>query len=154
MAMIAGSNARDGTTQFAHGTIVATKLKTIAASPIEMVPAGGEGTFLELIGVWLILEAGSEKITETNDNLVVLYPSASATEASLRIECTNFIDQDVDMLTYAGPPVPDEILDKVSELQNKPLRLSGSSDEFGGNSSNDAKLHWRCTYRVHYLFQQ
>lgn len=152
MTTFANSRARDGELQFTHGTIEATKIKTMVASPIEMVPGAGEGTFLEFCGVWLILEAGSEGLTESSDNLIVYWTDGTGDELSITIEMTNFITRTSDYITYGGPNTTEPIV-AVATANNAPLVLSGTSGEFAGNASNDAKLHWRCAYRVHYFFQ-
>lgn len=149
----AGSRARDAETQFAKVTIGAADIKTLNASPVELVRGHGAGTFVEFVSAQLILEAGSEVLAETADNLQIHYTDASGAQVSNTIECTGFIDQSVDTMTTVGPFTTEPIVARTAAA-DAPLVLYNPNDEFTGNASNDAKLHVRVVFRVHNFFQE
>ena len=123
-------------------------ITALAATPIELVPAPGAGQSLELVGAILKLEAGTEVLTESADNLEIKYTNAAGVSVTGAIEMTGFIDQAVDTQTSALP-----ILDAIvasSAAENKALVLDNSGDgEIAGNASEDAKLVLMVTYRTH-----
>jgi hypothetical protein len=150
--MSAGSKARKGELQFAEGEIGAVQIKLLATTAQTLVPGQGDGTFIELVSGTLILEAGTEVLAETADNLAICYTNESGEQLSDTIECTGFIDQSADTVTLIQVNETPSIFTRA-ESNNAPLVLANLNDDFTGNSSNDSKLHWRVAYRVHYFFQ-
>ena len=122
------------------------EIKALRGSPKELVPAPGAGWFLVLQDVVLILNAGTNVLTETVDNLVVEYGSGQ--DATGAIETTGFIDQAVDQvaIVYAAPIATMT----AANLVNKNLRLFNTGDgEIAGNAALDATMTVIVNYQMH-----
>lgn len=148
--LTAGGKARKGELQFAKVTIGAAKIKTLNASPVELVPAFGADAYTEFVSATLELKAGSEVLTEAADNLAIHYTDASGAQLSNTIECTGFIDQSADTVTFVGPNTTEPIV-AASSANNQALVLYNPNDEFAGNASNDAQLSVEVAFRVHHF---
>lgn len=146
--MGAGGRARKGELQHTRVTIGAAAVKTLNASPVTIVEGCGVDSYIEFVSATLELRAGTEVFTETADNLAFCYTDASGTQLSNTIECTNFIDQSVDTITFVGPNSTEPIV-AHSTADDAPLVLANLNDEFAGNASNDAQLSVEVAYRVH-----
>jgi len=144
----------------AYGNISADNLHTdivtatygyitaLRAAPFQLVPAQGDGTLIEFVSAVLILNAGSEALTESDDNLQIVYDSGNGAAVSEVIEATGFINQTVDTITRAVP-IADPI-DAAADIVNKNLALKNIGDsEYGGNASEDVTMRVIITYRVH-----
>lgn len=127
--------------------ITNAELKAIRATPKTLVPAPGSGKALKLLGGVLLLDYGSNALTETADNLAVKYTDGSGAAVSETIECTGFIDQTADTLTSIEP-IKDAIAAK-SGSENKALVLHNTGDgEYGGNAAADTVLRAKILYTV------
>ena len=125
-----------------------SEIKALRTSPKELVAVPGSGKLLEFVSAVLILDAGSEVLTESEDNLAIEYNNGSGVAVSETIEVTGFIDQPTDTITRAIP-VKDAI-DASADIVNKNLALVNIGDgEYGGNASNDAEMRVIITYRNH-----
>jgi hypothetical protein len=128
-------------------TLTNSEIKNLLATPIEIVPAPGTGKVLQLISVMLKLNAGTEVLTETADNLAVEYDNGSAVACSEAIEATGFIDQLADTITN-GIPVKD-VIDAYADIANKNLAIANIGDsEYAGNATADATLTISVRYRI------
>jgi hypothetical protein len=128
-------------------SIPATEIKTLRATPKELVAAPGAGKLIDFVSARLVLTAGSEVLTESADNLVIEYDDGSAIAISDVIECTGFIDQSADTITNAIP-IKDAI-DAEADIVNKNIVLFNNGDgEFAGNASDDAVLDVYVSYRI------
>ena len=137
----------EGAVQFATVSIAAANIKTLRATPVELVAAPGADKVLELVSATLGLDFGSEVLAESADNLAVRYTDGSGVIVSQTIETTGFIDQSVDTLTNALP-VLDAIVAATGSV-NQALVLHNTGDgEFTGNASDDAALDVHIAYRV------
>lgn len=128
-------------------SMTATEIKQLRASPKELVAAQGADTLIQLVNLQLVLNAGSEVLTETDDNLAVEYDDGSAVAVSGTIEATGFIDQAADTMTNAI--LAGDTIDALADVVNKNLVLINTGDgEYAGNASDDATLDAYVTYRV------
>lgn len=129
-------------------TITNAQIKALRATPKTLVPAPGANRYLEFVSAIIELDAGTNVLTETVDNMAVKYTDGSGVAVSEAIECTGFIDQAADTVTRAIP-VKDAIV-AATGCVNKPLVLHNTGDgEFAGNAALDAILRVKTTYRVH-----
>jgi hypothetical protein len=122
-------------------------LKALRATPKVLVAAAGADKMIELVSAVLILDYGSEALTESADNLVIEYAS-SGVDATAAIETTSFIDATADTIALV---LPTGIAGAAAtNLVNDGLHLKNTGDgEFGGNASNNTTMTVKVTYRVH-----
>lgn len=124
------------------------QIKAMRATPVELVPAQGAGTVIEFVGAVLILDYGSNALTESTDNMAVEYNDGTAATASEAIESGSFIDATADTITNAVPVK--DVVDASADIVNKNLALANTGDgEFAGNAGNDTVMRVVTTYRVH-----
>ena len=130
--------------------ITNAELKSLYTTAVEIIPNQGEDTIIMLYTTILRLNAGSEALTESSDNLVFVYKDKTGVQASQVIETTNFIDQTVDTYTSGRQKV--NIIGTPSDLENQPLCIfiDGNAN-FGGNASGDATLSIWIRYTVEYV---
>lgn len=131
-------------------TVVVTnaELKALRATQKTLVAAPGANKSIEFISAILKLNAGTEVLTESADNLSIRYTDGSGAKASVDIESTGFIDQAADTFTNAIP-VKDTIVAAASAL-NQALVLDNDGDgEIAGNATGDATMTVHVVYRVH-----
>jgi hypothetical protein len=122
-------------------------IKGLRAAPLTLVAAPGADKFVELVRVTLILNYGSEVLTESADNLVVQY-NTSGTDITAAIEMTGFIDANADTIASIYPLTIPTLA--AANAVNKAVELFNTGDgEFEGNASNDTTLSVRVAYRVH-----
>lgn len=126
------------------------EIKALAASPKELVAAPGAGKTIELVSAVFKLNAGSEALTETDDNLEIKYTDASGVSVTGAIEATGFIDQTAD--TYTTAVGKTDTIVAATGAENQALVLDNSgSGEYAGNASDDATMDVAVAYRVHTL---
>jgi parallel beta-helix repeat protein len=122
-------------------------IDALRATPIELVAAPGAGYVLEFISAVLILDYGTNGLTETDDNLVIEYDDGSGAAASVTIEMTGFIDQTADTITRAIP-VKDPI-DAAADIVNKNLVLINTgSGEFADAGASTTTMTVLITYSI------
>lgn len=131
-------------------TVILTnaELKALNATPKELVAAPGADKFIEYISAVLILEYGSNVLTESDDNLDIEYNDGSGPAACTTIECTGFIDQEADQVMVAPAIVVAGSTTAVSVV-NKNLALLSNEGDFGGNAAADTTMTVKITYAVH-----
>ena len=123
------------------------EIKAMRATPVELVAAQGANTLIVFEGATLVLNAGSEVLTESADNMAIEYDDGSAAAVTGTIEATNFIDQAADTMTNAVPA--GDVIDASADIVNKNIALVNTGDgEYAGNASNDATMDVYVTYRV------
>ena len=126
--------------KYADVSILADKIKTLGATPVELVEAPGEGFAIIPVAVNLNLTAGTEVLSEDGDNLAV---KCSTTEL-IEIETTGFIDQATDQNRYQ-----EKAEAVITPVGNTALTLANKgAAEIGGNATDDAVLDVRVYYRV------
>jgi len=124
------------------------QIKAMRATPVDLVDAPGAGKFLELVGAVLVLDYGSNVLTESADNMVIQY--GSGTDATAAIEATGFIDDSADSISVVVPAAIVGIA--ASSIANDELELFNTGDgEYGGNAGADTTMTVKITYRVHTL---
>lgn len=123
------------------------QLKALRATPKVLIAAPGAGKFIQLVSAVLILNYGSNVLTESVDNLVIEY-TTSGTNATAEIEMTGFIDATAD--TMALIDTASDVTSAAANVVNKSLQLFNVGDgEFGGNAGADTELLVRISYRIH-----
>jgi len=139
----------DSSTGIYHSTVELANadIKALRASPKALVAATGANTFIEFVSAVLILDYGSEVLTETVDNLVIQY-STSGQDVTGAIETTGFIDQAADQMAFI--PAAGIATMTAANAVNKGLELFNTGDgEIAGNASNDSTMTVKVAYRVH-----
>lgn len=134
--------------QYASVSLTNAEIKALRAAPKTLVAAPGAGLSLEFIAATLILDYGTNVLTETADNLAIRYTDGSGVQVSQDIEATGFIDQNADTLTNALPKI--NAIAAKTGCENKALVLHNTGDgEFGGNAAADTLMRVKIAYRVH-----
>jgi len=124
------------------------EIKALRGSPKDLVAAPGSGYFLELVSAVLILDYGSNALTESTDDLVIQYDGGQ--DATAAIEMTGFIDQTAD--TVAVIPAATIAAVASANVANDALELFNTGDgEFGGNAGADTTMTVKIAYRIHKL---
>lgn len=146
-AGISAGNASDSKLLTDTVEISNAELKALRAAPKTLVAAPGADKFIELVSAWIIMDYGSNVLTESTDNLVIQY-NTSGLDASAAIETTGFLDQSADMICYVvGASIAGAA---ATSFVNKALELFNNGDgEFGGNAGNDTTLTVKVSYRIH-----
>ncbi len=138
----------DSLVRYAAVAVTNAEIKALRAAPKTLVAAPGAGKMLEFLSAELILDYGTNVLTETADNMAVRYTDGSGTLVSQAIEATGFIDATADTKTNALPKI-DAIAAKTA-CENKALVLHNTGDgEYGGNAGNDTVMRVKVAYRVH-----
>jgi hypothetical protein len=129
--------------------LTSAQVKALRATPIDLTPAPGADTFIQLLGALLVLDYGSNAFTESSNNLVIQYET-SGVDACAAITGDGFITATADTIAVA---VPTAIAGAASASFNgKKLQLFNTGDgEIGGNAANDSQLTVCVTYAVHTL---
>lgn len=128
-------------------TILAAAIKTLRATPVELVPAPGAGFLLQFDSAIMVLTAGTEVLSESADNLQIEYDGGSAAALTGVIEMTGFIDAAADAAINAIAVA--DAVDAIADIENKNIAVVNTGDgEFAGNASDDAQLDIYTTYRI------
>jgi len=128
-------------------TLTNNEIKNLRASPKELVATAGTYWYLELVRVILMLDYGSNVLTEAGDNLVVEY--SNGVDISAAIEMTGFIDKNANYVIMANGLALGTTA--ASSIRNKAIRLFNTGGaEFGGNAGNDTTMLVIVIYRKHY----
>ena len=136
------------TIRYASITLSNSDIKNLRTSPKTIVVAPGTNMLIEFISATLLLKAGSEVLTESDDNMTIRYNDGSGVIVSETIETTGFIDQIANTLTRSIP-IKDAIVASTN-AGNKALVLHNTGDgEYAGNASNDATMVVKIMYMIH-----
>jgi len=138
----------DSSTIIYHDTIELTnaQIKDLADTPITLVATPGANKFLEFVSAVLILDYGTNVLSEDADNLVIEYATSGA-DVTGTIEMTGFIDQAVDQMALINPV--GIATDAASDIVNNGLRLFNPNDDFAGNAGGDTTMTVKIAYRIH-----
>lgn len=132
------------TIQVAEVALTNAQIKALRATPVTLIAAPGAGKVIEVTGWQIILDAGTNALTESAANLDVRYAGATAIGTT---ETTGFIDQTTDQWIY-GRPANDKLVTKAN-CENKAVELfNNGAAEFGGNAAADALLRVKIAYRI------
>jgi len=124
------------------------EIKLLRANKKELVAAPGAANFIEVVSVVLILDYGTNVLTESADNLVVQY-GTSGDDITAAIEMTGFIDQAGDTIMSVFPVNP-QAANASADLLNDAVELFNTGDgEFAGNAGADTTITVKITYRIH-----
>ena len=122
------------------------QIKTLRASPKELVPAPGAGWFLELHKAILCLNYGSNALTESTDNMVIEYSGGQ--DATGAITAAGLITATAD--TYCVVLGSAIAAAAKTALENLNLRLFNTGDgEYAGNAALDTTMTVIVEYWVH-----
>jgi hypothetical protein len=128
-------------------TLTAAQIKALRATPFELVAAQGANQLIDFVDARLVLNHGTEVLTESADNMTIYYDSGSGAAVSQAIEATGFIDAAVNTATNALAKI-DQIA-AITACVNKNIALKNIGDgEYAGNATADATLDVYTTYRV------
>jgi hypothetical protein len=121
-------------------------IKALRATPITLVAAPGAANIVEVISVVLILDYGTNVLTESADNLVVEY--ASGQDITAAIEMTGFIDQAADQMAFILPAGIATMT--AANALNDAVQIFNTGDgEIAGNAANDTTMTVKISYRIH-----
>lgn len=128
--------------------ITNAEIKALRATPKDLVAAPGAGKFLEFVGATIILDYGSNVLTESADNLVIQYDGGQ--DATAAIESTGFIDNNADIVAVIVPATIAAIAS--ASVANDALELFNTGDgEIAGNAGADTTLTVKISYIIHDL---
>lgn len=144
--LIAGS-ATDSILKTDTVEITNSQIKALRGTKKTLVATPGADKFLEFISARLILDYGSEVLSESEDNLVIQY-ATSGVDATDAIDATGFITASADTIIDVLPKAMGAVV--ATNLVNNALELYNTGDgEYGGNASNDTTMTVKITYRIH-----
>ena len=128
-------------------TITDAEIKLLVGTPKELVPTPGAGKYVEVVGVRLILRAGTEVLTESTDNLVVGYNDGTVSIGET-IESGTFLVSVTDAITnWFGKK--DDVVADISTIVNQNVSLLNNNADFAGCASGDSALLVTIAYRIH-----
>lgn len=146
MTGIASVGLDNGTTYYTVDVaITAAEMKAVRATPKTLIAATA-GKITEFVSAVIVMDYGSEVMTETADNLVIEYEDGRDITAA--IETTGFIDQTADQVAIIrAADIPTMT---AAAAVNKAIQLKNTGDgEIAGNASDDTAFTLRVTYRLH-----
>lgn len=124
--------------------ITNAELKKLKTTAKELAAAPGAGSLLVPVAATLILDYGSNVLTESEDNLIIGWNNGT-TQAGEAIESGGFIDASADTITNWFFKKDNAVA--AADVVNKNLALKNSGDsEFAGNAGNDTALRVILTY--------
>ena len=127
--------------------LTAAQIKLLATTQIELIPAPGADRVIQVQGIQMILDYGSEVLAEPSapDDLEVVYDAAGGT--SIADVIGDFIINSAD--TIAQPQIKDIAGAAASTMVNKAVVLDNNGTDYTGNATGDTVLIVICTYSVH-----
>jgi len=144
---ISAGNAADSFLHTATVEISNAEIKLLRANKKTLIAAPGAANFIEVVSAVLILDYGTNVLTESADNLVIEYATSGA-DITAAIEATGFIDQAVDQMALVLPA--GIATDAASDLLNNAVQLFNTGDgEYAGNVGADTTMTVKITYRIH-----
>lgn len=144
---VSTGSATDSTLRTDTVEITNGQIKGLRAAPKELVATPGADYFIEFVSAVLILDYGSEALTESADNLVIQYGTSGA-DVSGAIESGSFIDATADTITFV-PPAALVGLAATSAVNDNLVLFNTGDGEIAGNASGDTTITAKVTYRIH-----
>jgi hypothetical protein len=128
-------------------TLTAAQIKALAATQQTLIAAPGADKVIEVLGIQMILDYGSEVLAEPSapDDLEVVYDAAGGT--SIADVIGDFIINSAD--TIAQPQIKNIAGAAASTMVNKAVVLDNTGGEYTGNATGDTTLTVICTYTIH-----
>lgn len=126
------------------------EIKALAATPKELVAAPGAGKMIEFVSALLVLDYGSNALTEPSDpdDLAIEYDGGSGTQIATW-GTTAFITATADFVELVNSA---DIAGVASATNtNKNLVLINTGGEYAGNAANDTTISVMVSYRIHTL---
>lgn len=121
-------------------------IKALRATPKTLVAAPGADKVVEFISAVLILDYGTNVLTESADNLVIEY-ATSGTDITAAIEATGFIDAAADTLKLVYAAITDV---SAANAVNLAVQLFNTGDgEYAGNVAENTTMTVKVNYRIH-----
>ena len=135
-----------GDVQMTLTKLTAAQIKTLAATQVELIAAPGADKVIQVLGIQMILDYGSEVLAEPSapDDLEVVYDTAGGT--SIADVIGDFVISSAD--TIAQPQIKNIAGAAASTMVNKAVVLDNTGGEYTGNASGDTVLIVICTYQV------
>lgn len=115
--------------------LTAAQIKALRATPITLVPAV-TGKRLAVLGAFAKLTAGTNVLSESEDNLAIRYAGSTVDLAT--IETTGFIDQAAN--TCAAAVIASGIVASSAAVAKALVITNNGDGEIGGNAAGDAAL--------------
>lgn len=127
-------------------TISNAEIKALRAAPKTLIAAPGAGKFIQLVSAVLLLNYGSNALTESADDLQIRYTTSNVAAAAA-IDATGFITATADTMIWAA--VSALTAQAATDLANKAIELQNAGDgEYAGNVGVDTTLIVKVSYRV------
>lgn len=141
------STATEGEVFKSKVSITAAQILLLATTQIELIAAPGADKVIQVLGIDMILDYGSEVFAEPSapDDLEVVYDAAGGT--SIADVIGDFIINSAD--TIAQPQIKDIAGAAATTMVNKAVVLDNNGDNYTGNASLDSVLDVICTYMIH-----
>jgi hypothetical protein len=134
--------------RYEYGTITNAEIKALRATPKTLVAAVAGGKMIELVSLLLLLDYGSNVLTESADNLELYYTGGTVSALGATIEATGFIDAAADSALMLRPITL--AYAALADVDGKGLMLKNTGDgEYAGNAGGDTVIRYKVVYRVH-----
>lgn len=137
----------DAKVQLSTVNLTNAQIKDLADTPVDLVAAPGAGYVLEFLHATLILNYGSNALTEpsTPDDLVIQY--GSGTDVSASIVASGFITATADTIAVS---IPVSVAGTASaSISNDELELFNTGGDYTGNAGADTTMTVITAYRIH-----
>lgn len=129
---------------YAEIALTNAQIKALRATPRLLIAAPGAGKLIVVFRAVYILDAGTNALTESADNLDLRYVGKSSGVLAAT-ETTGFIDQTTDQAINVVI-ANDKLITKANS-ENLGVELFNNGDgEFAGNAALDAKLRVKIWY--------
>ncbi len=127
--------------------LTAAQIKLLATTQQELIPAPGADKVIQVLGIQMMLDYGSEVLVEPSapDDLEVVYDAAGGT--SIADVIGDFIISAAD--TIAQPQIKDIAGAAATTMVNKAVVLDNTDANYTGNATGDTVLIVICTYLIH-----
>jgi len=128
------------------------EIQALAASPFELVAAGGANTLIEFVSATLIMEYGSEVLAEPSapDDLAIEYNDGTGTQI-VTWDTTGFITNNADAMEIVNSASVGGGASAIPAATNvnKNIALVNTGGEYTGNATADTTIKVFVTYRLH-----
>lgn len=127
--------------------LTAAEIKLLATTQIELIAAPGADRVIQVLGLQMILDYGSEVLAEPSapDDLEVVYNAAGGT--SIADVIGDFVIGSADAI--AQPQIKDIAGAAATTMVNKAVVLDNTGTDYTGNASNDTTITVISTYLIH-----